>query len=78
MITRIIFEDDRFQDDGLYVYIEWNQGASFNIWVNGENVDVFTAYGDNTSGAYCTLAQAEQYAREHFDDMWAELTEDDE
>jgi hypothetical protein len=68
------FRDEHLEDlDSEWnLEVEWGGGATFNIYSNGRNVDVFTHYGDD-KGNPPTFQQAWEIAEEVFTDARKEL-----
>ena len=62
-----------FQDDHWHgrtdVVIEWNGSATFNVKVDGVDVDCFTVYGKAEPAGPCTPSEAYDAALAHFAEM---------
>ena len=65
-----------FQDDHWHgrtdVVIEWNGGATFNVQLDGVDVDCFTVYGKAQPAGPCTPSEAYDAAQAHFAEMETE------
>ncbi len=64
MKTELRFTDERVP----HIAIIWNRFSEYRIRIDGQNVDMFTRYGDDRQGR-CTVAQAKQIARQWFDEV---------
>jgi hypothetical protein len=69
----------RFRDEVLEdldsdwnLELEWAGGATFNVYSNGRNVDVFTIYGDD-KGNPPSFQRAWEIAQEFFHDARNDL-----
>ena len=52
------------------VKIIWNGSATFNVFWDGQNIDVFTVYGTADGDSYrCTEAEADAAVASHIADM---------
>lgn len=63
-MLHVTFADPRLPE----VTITWAEGATFNIYHNGWNVDVFTVYGDEMGNAP-DANKAREVVCERFDDL---------
>ena len=66
-----------YRDDRTDTVIEWNGSATFNVKVDGVDVDCFTVYGAPSLGGWsnpCTPSEAYEAALAHFAQMEMETT----
>ena len=45
--------------------VRWNGGATFNVYQNSREIDVFTHYGDSEGGPVKDKDEAKRIAAEH-------------
>jgi len=58
-----------YRDDRTEMVIEWNGSATFNVKVDGVDVDCFTVYGKAQPAGPCTPSEAYEAAQAHFAQM---------
>lgn len=56
--------------DGRPYEVRWNGSATFNVYADRQEVDVFTHYGKGEPARYeCTLVEAAGIARTYLDEL---------
>ena len=58
-----------YHDDRTNCAIEWNGSATFNVQLDGVDVDCFTVYGKAQPAGPCTKEEAYEAAQTHFAEM---------
>jgi hypothetical protein len=61
-----------YYDDRTEMVIEWNGSATFNVQLDGVDVDCFTVYGKAQPAGPCTPQEAHDAAQAHFAQMATE------